>query len=37
VQHADALIINWDHAVLPASLRAHLQLLRKQHSAPVNQ
>lgn len=28
VEHADSLIINWDKKVLPASLRAHLQLLR---------
>lgn len=31
VQHADSLIINWDKRTLPASLRAHLQLLRSQH------
>jgi hypothetical protein len=35
VQHADPLIINWDHITLPASLRAHLQKLRSQ-SAPSN-
>lgn len=29
VEHADSLIINWDHKVLPASLRAHLLTLRK--------
>jgi hypothetical protein len=28
MEHADSLIINWDKKVLPASLRAHLQLLR---------
>jgi hypothetical protein len=29
VEHADSLIINWDKKVLPASLRAHLEILRK--------
>ena len=29
VEHADSLIINWDKKVLPASLRAHLEFLRK--------
>ena len=29
VEHADSLIINWDHKVLPASLRAHLSSLKK--------
>jgi len=36
IEHADSLIINWDKRVLPASLRAHLQLLRQQHRAPVS-
>ena len=35
VEHADSLIINWDKKVLPASLRAHLQLLRNQHRESV--
>ena len=35
VEHADSLIINWDKKVLPASLRAHLQLLRNQHRNAV--
>ena len=35
VEHADSLIINWDKKVLPASLRAHLQLLRSQHRESV--
>ncbi len=35
VDHADSLIINWDKKVLPASLRAHLQLLRNQHLKTV--
>lgn len=35
IKHADSLIINWDKKVLPASLRAHLQLLRNQHRATV--
>ena len=29
VEHADSLVINWDKKVLPASLRAHLEILRK--------
>ena len=33
VEHADSLIINWDKKVLPASLRAHLQLLRSTNAS----
>jgi len=32
VEHADSLIINWDKKILPASLRAHLDTLRKTTS-----
>ena len=33
VEHADSLIINWDKKELPASLRAHLRVLRTEHAA----